>query len=83
MKMHRFGARYLLAAIGGLAARVAGVGGHYQPDYQTPKKKSNRIRIGRGGYGRTLINHFDGVGINWPAKQNKMDKARDRARSRA
>lgn len=65
-------ARVLLAAIGGLAERVAGVGGHYVPDHQTPKRKSGRSRIGRGNYGKNLRAHFDTKGINWSAKPNGM-----------
>ncbi len=62
----------LLAAIGGLAAMIAGVEGHYHADHSTPKKKSNRVRTGRGRYGETLKAHFDGRGINWSAKKQRV-----------
>jgi hypothetical protein len=57
--MNKYGARMLLAMIGGLAASVAGVDGHYIPDHQTPQKKSRRPRNGRGNYGENLRAHFD------------------------
>lgn len=72
------GARWLLASIGGLAAMVAGAGGHYQADYATPKKKRNRARLGHGNYGASLIKHFDAVGVNWSAKKNKVAKSASR-----
>lgn len=72
--MNRFGARMLLAMIGGLAASVAGVGGHYVPDHQTPKKKKNRYRAGRGNYGKNLQAHFD-------AKRFEAMKAKKAARA--
>lgn len=62
---------------------VAGAGGHYHADYQTGKRKSKRSRIGRGQYGRTLIDHFDQIGICWSAKKNYIAKAHKRAASRA
>jgi hypothetical protein len=62
----------LLAAIGGLASMIAGAGGHYHADYQTPKRKSGRTRLGRGNYGASLIKHFNETGINWSAKKNGM-----------
>ena len=48
----------LLASFGGLGSLVAGVNQHYYADHQTQKKKSNRARLGRGNYGKTLMAHF-------------------------
>lgn len=51
-------AQLLLMRIGGTADLVAGVGGHYWADTQTPKKTRQRHRSRH--YGRNLMAHFDG-----------------------
>jgi len=59
MKFRINNAVNLLARIGGTARMVAGVGGVYWPDQQTPKKVPKRPLNGRGNYGAALMAHFD------------------------
>jgi hypothetical protein len=83
-----FSATMLLAAIGGLAAAISGVNGHYRPDpQQTSKYSRSRIKgkrkqagsklhciTGRSPtvQGRILKAHFDQKGTNTSAKSNKV-----------
>lgn len=87
-KKRGFAASMLLAAMGGLAACISGVSGHYRPDLRQPSKYA-RSRIegkrkqagsklhcitGRSPteQGRILKAHFDQNGTNMSAKRNKV-----------
>jgi hypothetical protein len=72
-------ARTILAAIGGLAALVAGVNRHYYADHSTPKRKkhNSRGRLKAGTYGLNLRAHFDTVGIIWTAKRQPVYKSKN------
>jgi hypothetical protein len=60
MEMKKYNAaQMLLISIGGIAELVAGYGGHYFADSETPKKTHKRSRVGRGNYGRNLMSSFD------------------------
>lgn len=64
MKFNR--AQQILISLGGTAALVAGYGGHYYADQQTPKKakqRPNRL----GGFSQALT---DSITAKNKAKQN-------------
>lgn len=56
----------MLAAIGGLAAMVAGVNGQYYPDRATePRRRAGRSA---GMYGRNLQAHFAAKRLAMPSR---------------